>query len=56
MTMPDPDGAGSDRKAQPLGSETAAPGDLESQGGGPGSSSEVAGPSYPPADTEPDAH
>ena len=47
MTMPSPD----DRDAEPLGSDVAPPGDDESQGGGDG----VAGPSYPPADTEPDA-
>jgi hypothetical protein len=56
MTMPDEDGAGSDRHAKPLGAETAAPGDDESQGGEPGPASGIAGPSYPPAGTEPDAH
>jgi hypothetical protein len=47
MTMPEDD----DREAGPLGAEKAPPGDPESQGGPDG----VAGPSYPPADTEPDA-
>jgi hypothetical protein len=56
MTMPDEDNAGSDREARPLGAETAPPGDPESQGGDPGPGSGVAGPSYPPAETEPDAH
>ena len=56
MTMPNGDDAGSDRDAEPLGSETAPPGDPESQGGKPGPESGVAGPSYPPAETEPDAH
>jgi hypothetical protein len=55
MTMPDPDDAGAERDANPLGSETAPPGDSESQGGEPGPGSGVAGPSYPPAETEPDA-
>ena len=49
MTMPAPDD--DERDAAPLGSEVAPPGDEESQGGGDG----VAGPSYPPADSEPDA-
>jgi hypothetical protein len=52
MTMPDDD----DRDAQPLGSEVAPPADPESQGGEPGPASGIAGPSYPPAETEPDAH
>jgi hypothetical protein len=56
MTMPDPDNAGSDREAAPLGAEVAPPADPESQGGGPGPASGIAGPSYPPAETEPDAH
>jgi hypothetical protein len=56
MTMPDQDDAGSDRKARPLGAEVAPPGDRTSQGGEPGPASGIAGPSYPPADTEPDAH
>ncbi len=55
VTMPDEDDAGSDRDARPLGSEVAPPGDPESQGGEAGPGSGVAGPSYPPAETEPDA-
>lgn len=51
MTMPSPDD--DEREAGPLGSEVAPPGDEESQGG---SGDSVAGPSYPPAETEPDAH
>ena len=53
--MPDADDAGSDRRAKPLGAEVAPPGDAESQGGEPGPASGIAGPSYPPAETEPDA-
>jgi hypothetical protein len=56
MTMPDEDNAGSDREARPLGAETAPAGDPESQGGEHGPASGVAGPSYPPAETEPDAN
>ena len=56
MTMPDEDNAGSDRKAAPLGAEVAPPADPESQGGEPGPASGIAGPSYPPAESEPDAH
>ena len=56
MTMPDEDDAGSDRHAKPLGADVAPPGDAESQGGEPGPASGVAGPSFPPADTEPDAN
>jgi len=53
MTMPGDQFDGDDREAGPLGSEVAPPGDEESQGGdGTG----AAGPSYPPAETEPDAH
>ncbi|WP_165400469.1 hypothetical protein [Blastococcus saxobsidens] len=55
MTMPDENDTGSDRDAAPLGAEVAPPGDEESQGGTPGAASGVAGPSYPPAETEPDA-
>ncbi len=55
MTMPDQDGAGSDRDAKPLGAEVAPPADPESQGGEPGDAGGIAGPSYPPAETEPDA-
>ena len=53
MTMPSPD---DDRDAQPLGSDVAPPGDPASQGGEPGPAGGVAGPSYPPEETEPDAH
>ena len=52
MTMPDDD----DRDVRPLGAETAPPADPESQGGEPGPAGGIAGPSYPPAETEPDAH
>ena len=56
MTMPNEDSAGSDRDARPLGSEAAPPADPESQGGEPGPAAGIAGPSYPPAETEPDAN
>ena len=56
VTMPDEDNAGSDRHARPIGSEVAPPGDPESQGGEPDPASGVAGPSYPPEESEPDAH
>jgi hypothetical protein len=49
VTTPTPD---DERDAGPLGSETAPPGDEESQGG---ADTSTAGPSYPPAETEPDA-
>jgi hypothetical protein len=51
MTMPAPDD--DERDVAPLGGEVAPPGDEESQGGGGGDG--VAGPSYPPAGSEPDA-
>jgi hypothetical protein len=51
-----PHGAGTERDAGPLGAEVAPPGDPRSQGGVEGPGGEVAGPSYPPAETEPDAH
>jgi hypothetical protein len=54
--MPDENSDASDRKAQPLGSAVAPPADPESQGGEAGPAGGVAGPSYPPAETEPDAH
>ncbi|UOY00772.1 hypothetical protein [Blastococcus sp. PRF04-17] len=54
MTMPTPDD--DERDAHPLGTETAPVGDKQSQGGEDGPASGVAGPSYPPAGTEPDAH
>jgi hypothetical protein len=47
MTMPAPDD--DDREARPLGNE-AAPTDDDVGAGG------VARPSYPPEETEPDAH
>jgi hypothetical protein len=50
MSMPAPED--DERDAGPLGSEVAPPGDEESQGG---SGDDIAGPSYPPAETEPDA-
>ncbi len=56
VSMPNEDNAGSDREAAPLGAEVAPPADPESQGGEPGPASGIAGPSYPPAETEPDAH
>jgi hypothetical protein len=56
MTMPDENDSGADREARPLGSEAATPGDPASQGGDDKSAGGVAGPSYPPAETEPDAH
>ena len=60
MTKPDDDDddadAGPDRDAKPLGAEEAPPADPDSQGGEPGPASGIAGPSYPPAETEPDAH
>ena len=54
--MPDENDSGADREARPLGSDEAPPGDPASQGGENGPGSGVAGPSYPPAETEPDAH
>ncbi|MFW3172235.1 hypothetical protein [Geodermatophilus sp. CPCC 206100] len=52
MTMPEPD----ERDAQPLGAEEAPPGDPASQGGTEGPASGIAGPSWPPAGSEPDTH
>jgi hypothetical protein len=49
MTMPAPD---DERDARPLGSDATPPDD----DGANGSASGVAGPSYPPEETEPDAH
>jgi hypothetical protein len=51
VTMPEPS---QDRDVQPLGAEVAPPADPESQGGSEGPASGVAGPSYPPAESEPD--
>ncbi|MFD2092923.1 hypothetical protein [Blastococcus deserti] len=56
MTMPDEDNAGSDREAAPLGAAVAPPADPDSQGGEEGPASGIAGPSYPPAGSEPEAH
>jgi hypothetical protein len=53
--MPDETSDPADRETGPLGSEVAPPADPESQGGEPDPGSGVAGPSYPPAETEPDA-
>ncbi len=55
--MPDEhsDGPDTRRTAEPLGSEVAPPGDAESHGGSPGPASGIAGPSFPPAETEPNA-
>ena len=53
--MPDEHDTGSARDAEPLGSEVAPPADPESQGGEPGPASGIAGPSFPPAESEPDA-
>ncbi len=55
MTMPDGNDAGSDREAAPLGAEKAPGEDPESLGATRGPADGIAGPSYPPADTEPDA-
>jgi hypothetical protein len=52
MTMPAPD---DDRDARPLGSEVSDPAaDGDTYGGSGGPASGVAGPSYPPEETEPD--
>jgi hypothetical protein len=56
MTAPDEDSTTTDRDAGPLGAETAPPADPDSQGGEPGPAAGTAGPSYPPAETEPDAN
>jgi hypothetical protein len=50
MTMPTPED--DEREAGPLGSEVSEPAD----DGAAGSADGVAGPSYPPEETEPDAH
>lgn len=55
VTMPDEHNAGSDREAAPLGADVAPPGDPDSQGGEDAPAGGIAGPSYPPAETEPDA-
>jgi hypothetical protein len=56
MTTPNEKDAGSDRDAKPLGGEVAAPEDSAPPGGAAGPTDGIAGPSYPPAETEPDAH
>jgi hypothetical protein len=56
MTMPDENDTGSGREAEPLGAAVAPPADPESDGGSPGPAGGIAGPSYPPAGTEPAAH
>ena len=53
--MPDGTGAGSDREAKPLGAEKAPGEDRDSLGDATGTADGIAGPAYPPADTEPDA-
>ena len=53
--MPDENNAGSDRKAEPLGAEKAPGEDRESLGDVRGPADGIAGPAWPPADTEPDA-
>ena len=52
----DKDDAELDTDVGPLGSTVAPPDDPASQGGDPGRAGDTAGPSYPPAETEPDAH
>ncbi|MGY1741326.1 MULTISPECIES: hypothetical protein [unclassified Blastococcus] len=56
MTMPDADNAGSEREAKPLGAEKAPGEDRESLGATEGPADGIAGPAWPPAGTEPDAH
>lgn len=53
--MPDENSAGSDREALPLGAEKAPGEDRDSLGDTRGPADGIAGPAYPPADTEPDA-
>ena len=55
MSMPDENSAGSERTAQPLGAQKAPGEDRESLGATEGPADGIAGPAYPPADTEPDA-
>ncbi|WP_346623927.1 hypothetical protein [Blastococcus montanus] len=55
MTMPDENNVGSDRDAQPLGAQKAPGEDRDSLGATEGPADGIAGPAYPPADTEPDA-
>ena len=57
MTPPhDKDDAELDSDEGPLGGAEARPDDPASQGGDPAVPGDEAGPSYPPAETEPDAH
>lgn len=55
-TFPDDDDTRRSHRVGPLGSATAPGDDPESQGAEPGPADGVAGPAYPPAETEPDAH
>ena len=50
------DDAELDGEVGPLGSAVAPPDDPASSGGDPERPGDEAGPSYPPAGTEPDAH
>jgi hypothetical protein len=56
MTMPEGDDAGSERDVEPLGADEAPGEDRESLGAVEGPADGIAGPAWPPADTEPDAH
>jgi hypothetical protein len=57
VTTPDPDDDDPDRtETGPLGSATAPADDVASGGAADGPASGQAGPSWPPAGTEPDAH
>jgi hypothetical protein len=55
-TPKDEDDGGPGTEAGPLGSAVAPPDDTDSGGAPPGPGSGQAGPSYPPAGTETDAH
>jgi hypothetical protein len=55
-TPQDKDDAEPDSNVGPLGSAVAPADDPASQGGEPAVPGDEAGPSYPPAETEPDAH
>jgi hypothetical protein len=55
-TPPDDDQPRRSHRVGPLGSDVAPGDDPESGGAEPGPASGIAGPSYPPAETEPDAH
>jgi len=56
VTMPEENSTGPDHDGAPLGAAVAPAGDPESDGGSPDSAGDIAGPSYPPAETEPAAH